>query len=94
MSDDTRKRFVVVANVNIIGIVGPHRGIVGIESEYHQTLRIVHRKRAQKDRVDEREDGGVRSNAESQGHDRHRGEPSVLQQQADRMARVLADRLE
>src|SRR5213079_2843772 len=48
-----------------------------------QLLRIFHRQRPEQDRVDNREDGGVRPDAEREREHGHGGEAGVLEQLAE-----------
>src|ERR1043166_7117031 len=54
-----------------------------------QTVRLFKWQRAQQDRLDHAEHGGASTDAQREREHRNDGEPGVLQQHPDRIAKVL-----
>ena len=56
----------------------------------HQLLRIFHRQEPEEHLVDQREDGGIRADTESQRKDRNRNKYRRLTKRAERVAKILS----
>ena len=65
--------------------------MVSFAGEPDELVRVLDGEALQQELVDEREDGGVRADAERQREDRYRGEERRLQERAERVAEVLQD---
>jgi hypothetical protein len=95
---DIRKDFVVFAHFLIkrIGeevpafvgeVIGHTSGFTFAEE--HQLVRCLHRKRLEKHRIDQTEDGRVGSNAQRERKHRNQGEAGLLQEHPHSVTQIL-----
>src|SRR5262249_35022726 len=92
---DVAEGVVAVSIIDVVGIRNYGIGVLLIlKLETHKTIRVLNmRQGSQHDRVDQIEDQGIRSDAQSKGKHRHERKAGRPDQHSKRVANVLAKSL-